>query len=52
MSGQQKQENLVQAFKDLLKEEQLGSQSDIVDALKALGFDNISQSKIRRCSYS
>lgn len=45
---QQKQEALVQAFKDLLKEEQFGSQGEIVDALKLQGFDNISQSKISR----
>lgn len=45
---QQKQEALVQAFKDLLKEEQFGSQGEIVDALKAQGFDNISQSKVSR----
>ncbi|MEW6990243.1 transcriptional regulator ArgR [Colwelliaceae bacterium 6441] len=45
---QQKQEALVQAFKDLLKEEQFGSQGEIVEALKSQGFDNISQSKISR----
>lgn len=45
---QQKQEALVTAFKDLLKQEQFGSQSDIVEALKAQGFDNISQSKVSR----
>ena len=45
---QQKQEALVQAFKDLLKQEQFGSQGEIVDALKLQGFDNISQSKISR----
>lgn len=48
MTGQQKQEALVQAFKDLLKQEQFGSQGDIVDALKNQGFDNISQSKVSR----
>lgn len=48
MSGQQKQEALIQAFKDLLKQEQFGSQGDIVDALKNQGFDNISQSKVSR----
>lgn len=48
MSLQQKQEALVNAFKDLLKQEQFGSQGDIVDALKRLGFDNISQSKVSR----
>lgn len=48
MSAQQKQEALVNAFKELLKQEQFGSQGDIVDALKAQGFDNISQSKVSR----
>jgi len=48
MSAQQKQEALIQAFKDLLKQEQFGSQGEIVDALKAQGFDNISQSKVSR----
>ncbi len=45
---QQKQEALVQAFKGLLKQEQFGSQGEIVEALKAQGFENISQSKISR----
>ena len=48
MTVQQKQEALVQAFKDLLKEEQFSSQGEIVDALKTEGFDNISQSKVSR----
>jgi transcriptional regulator of arginine metabolism len=48
MTAQKKQEALVQAFKELLKQEQFGSQGDIVDALKAQGFDNISQSKVSR----
>ncbi|CAI3804701.1 MULTISPECIES: transcriptional regulator ArgR [Rheinheimera] len=48
MTKQSKQEALIQAFKSLLKEERFGSQSDIVDALKAEGFDNISQSKVSR----
>jgi len=48
MTVSQKQEALTQAFKDLLKQEQFGSQGDIVDALKNQGFDNISQSKISR----
>ena len=39
MTKQTKQEALIQAFKSLLKEERFGSQSDIVDALKAEGFD-------------
>ena len=48
MTKQSKQEALISAFKSLLKEERFGSQSDIVDALKAEGFDNISQSKVSR----
>lgn len=48
MSLHQKQEALVNAFKELLKQEQFGSQGDIVDALKNQGFDNISQSKVSR----
>ncbi|MBA6232593.1 MULTISPECIES: transcriptional regulator ArgR [unclassified Colwellia] len=48
MTVSQKQEALTQAFKDLLKQEQFGSQGDIVEALKKQGFDNISQSKVSR----
>jgi transcriptional regulator of arginine metabolism len=48
MSGQKKQEALVQAFKDLLKQEQFSSQADIAEALKSQGFENISQSKVSR----
>lgn len=48
MTTQQKQETLVQAFKDLLKQEQFSSQGEIVDALKSQGFDNVSQSKVSR----
>ena len=48
MTVSQKQEALIQAFKDLLKQEQFGSQGDIVEALKRQGFDNISQSKVSR----
>ncbi len=42
------QEALVKSFKQLLKEERCGSQSEIVSALQAQGFDNISQSKVSR----
>ncbi|RUO26493.1 ArgR family transcriptional regulator [Aliidiomarina minuta] len=42
------QESLVEHFKALLKEERYGSQTAIVDALKAQGFQNISQSKVSR----
>jgi transcriptional regulator of arginine metabolism len=48
MNVQQKQEALIQAFKELLKQEQFSSQGDIVEALKSQGFDSISQSKISR----
>ncbi|WP_199610698.1 transcriptional regulator ArgR [Flocculibacter collagenilyticus] len=48
MSSQAKQEALVKSFKALLKEEKFGSQGEIVDALKAQGFDNVSQSKVSR----
>ena len=44
----QQQEALTQAFKALLKQEQFSSQSEIAEALKTEGFDNISQSKISR----
>jgi transcriptional regulator of arginine metabolism len=48
MAGSQKQEALLHAFKELLKQEQFGSQGEIVEALKSQGFDNISQSKVSR----
>lgn len=48
MLPQEKQEALVKAFKALLKEENFGSQGEIVDALKEQGFDNVSQSKVSR----
>lgn len=48
MSVSQKQELLIQAFKEMLKEERFGSQGEIVDALKEQGFDNVSQSKVSR----
>lgn len=47
-SKQSRQEALIQAFKALLKTESFGSQSEIVDALKKEGYDNISQSKVSR----
>lgn len=46
--SQSKQDDLIKAFKAILKEERFGSQGDIVDALKTQGFDNISQSKVSR----
>ena len=48
MQPQDKQEALIKAFKELLKEENFGSQGEIVEALKEQGFDNISQSKVSR----
>src|SRR5690554_6490644 len=43
-----KPEDMIEAFKALLKEERYGSQGEIVDALKEQGFTNISQSKVSR----
>ena len=48
MQANEKQEALIKAFKALLKEENFGSQGEIVDALKEQGFDNVSQSKVSR----
>jgi transcriptional regulator of arginine metabolism len=42
------QDQLTTQFKALLKEERYGSQTAIVDELKAQGFTNISQSKVSR----
>lgn len=43
-----KQQQLTTAFKAILKLEKFGSQSEIVDALKAQGFSKINQSKVSR----
>ncbi|PHM29632.1 transcriptional regulator ArgR [Xenorhabdus budapestensis] len=43
-----KQEDLVKAFKALLKEEKFSSQGEIVAALQEDGFENINQSKVSR----
>lgn len=43
-----KQEDLVRAFKNLLKEERFGSQGEIVRSLQDQGFNNINQSKVSR----
>ncbi len=43
-----KQEELVKEFKEILKTESFGSQGGIVDALKLQGFGSISQSKVSR----
>jgi transcriptional regulator of arginine metabolism len=48
MRNSDKQERLIKAFKAILNEEKFSSQGEIVDALKAQGFDNINQSKVSR----
>ncbi|GKW16506.1 arginine repressor [Pectobacterium actinidiae] len=48
MRNPTKQEDLVKAFKALLKEEKFSSQSEIVQALQDEGFENINQSKVSR----
>lgn len=48
MRSSAKQEELVKAFKALLKEEKFSSQGEIVQALQDGGFENINQSKVSR----
>ncbi|BEU04690.1 arginine repressor [Agarivorans sp. OAG1] len=48
MKYSDKQEQLIKAFKSLLKEERFGSQAEIVTALQEQGFENINQSKVSR----
>jgi len=48
MRNPSKQEELIKAFKALLKEEKFSSQGEIVAALQEQGFDNINQSKVSR----
>ncbi|MGY5452134.1 transcriptional regulator ArgR [Agarivorans sp. MS3-6] len=48
MKYSDKQEQLVKAFKSLLKEERFGSQAEIVTALQDQGYENINQSKVSR----
>ena len=43
-----KPNSLLQAFKDLLRQEKFGSQSEIVTELQKLGFHSINQSKVSR----
>lgn len=43
-----KQDEEFKAFKEILNAESYGSQGEIVDALKEMGFANISQSKVSR----
>ncbi|MCK3655615.1 arginine repressor [Pasteurellaceae bacterium Macca] len=44
----EKTDSLHEAFRALLKEEKFSSQSEIVTALQALGFEHINQSKVSR----
>ncbi|MEE6044195.1 transcriptional regulator ArgR [Avibacterium paragallinarum] len=46
--AQEKIDNLILAFKELLAQERFGSQGEIVTALQNLGFSNINQSKVSR----
>lgn len=48
MRNSTKQEDLLKAFKALLKEKKFSSQSEIVLALQDDGFENINQSKVSR----
>lgn len=48
MRNLSKQEDLIKAFKALLKEEKFSSQGEIVAALQGGGFENINQSKVSR----
>ena len=41
-------DELIKAFKEILKAEKFGSQGEIASALQELGYDNVSQSKISR----
>ncbi|WP_330924310.1 transcriptional regulator ArgR [Candidatus Sororendozoicomonas aggregata] len=43
-----KHDALINAFKKILKEERCGSQGQIANQLQAMGFDNVSQSKVSR----
>lgn len=46
--AQNKADALVEAFKQLLREERYGSQVEIVKCLQDQGFSNVSQSKVSR----
>ena len=41
-------DNLTKAFKDLLRQEKYGSQSEIVTELHKMGFSSVNQSKVSR----
>lgn len=48
MSVRSKQDELIKAFKEMLKQEKFSSQLEIVQALQHQGFDSINQSKVSR----
>ncbi|NIF21435.1 MULTISPECIES: transcriptional regulator ArgR [Pantoea] len=48
MRNPSKQDDLIKAFKALLKQEKFSSQGEIVAALQEEGFENINQSKVSR----
>ncbi len=48
MQNIKKQDDLIKAFKILLKEERYSSQGEIVTALQEAGYKNINQSKVSR----
>lgn len=48
MRSTSKKDNLIEAFKALLKQERFSSQIEIVQALQDLGFKNTNQSKVSR----
>lgn len=48
MVPEDKQEQLIRTFKQLLREERYSSQAEIVEALNNYGFDNVNQSKVSR----
>lgn len=48
MSTRTKQDELIKAFREALKQEKFSSQLEIVQALQEQGFDNVNQSKVSR----
>ncbi|QJC37120.1 transcriptional regulator ArgR [Enterobacteriaceae endosymbiont of Donacia vulgaris] len=48
ISIKKKEANLIQIFKNLIKQEKFGTQTEIVRALQEAGFHNINQSKVSR----
>jgi transcriptional regulator of arginine metabolism len=48
MTNAPRAHDLNNAFHDILREERLGSQTEIVDALIGMGFEKVNQSKVSR----